>query len=193
MPCGFTVRGAASWNSTPSLAAPPQVRCHGWHWRWSWLHATCAGNASMNARRGACVCHLQTSGWSRGRLIVCPRQALIEWFPDRKGLASSLAIAGFGSGALVFAPLMNNLSVRAVCTVAPGVSAAWGQQVCVCVCGCVCVCVCVWLCVWLRVCVSPRSKHSPRCRRTWAQQAVSTSTRVMAGCLRLWTARTRKS
>ena len=65
--------------------------------------------------------------------------------------------------------------------------------VCVCVCGCVCVCVCVWLCVWLRVCVSPRSKHSPRCRRTWAQQAVSTSTRVMAGCLRLWTARTRKS
>ena len=138
-----TVRGAASWNSTPSLAAPPQVRCHGWHWRWSWLHATCAGNASMNARRGACVCHLQTSGWSRGRLIVCPRQALIEWFPDRKGLASSLAIAGFGSGALVFAPLMNNLSVRAVCTVAPGVSAACGQQVCVCVCGCVCVCVCV--------------------------------------------------
>ena len=39
------------------------------------------------------------------------RQALIEWFPDRKGLASSLAIAGFGSGALVFAPLMNNMQV----------------------------------------------------------------------------------
>ena len=153
------MRGAASWNSTPSLAAPPQVRCHGWHWRWGWLHATCAGNASTHARRDAYACHLQARGWSRGRLVVCPRQALIEWFPDRKGLASSLAIAGFGSGALVFAPLMNNLSVRPVCTVAPGVSAACGQQACVCVLMCVCWCVCVlvcvlvcvWLCVWLRV------------------------------------------
>ena len=25
-------------------------------------------------------------------------QALIDWFPDRKGLASGLVIAGFGSG-----------------------------------------------------------------------------------------------
>ena len=27
-----------------------------------------------------------------------PNQALIDWFPDRKGLASGLVIAGFGSG-----------------------------------------------------------------------------------------------
>ena len=31
-------------------------------------------------------------------------QALLEWFPDKKGLASGLCIAGFGSGALLFAP-----------------------------------------------------------------------------------------
>merc|ERR550519_3266209 len=38
-----------------------------------------------------------------------PIQALIEWFPDKRGMASGLVIAGFGSGALVFTPLMNNL------------------------------------------------------------------------------------
>ena len=34
-------------------------------------------------------------------------KALIDWFPDRKGLASGLVIAGFGSGALFFTPMMN--------------------------------------------------------------------------------------
>ena len=33
-----------------------------------------------------------------------PIQTLISWFPDRRGLASGVTIAGFGSGALVFAP-----------------------------------------------------------------------------------------
>ena len=38
-----------------------------------------------------------------------PIQALLEWFPDKKGLASGIVIAGFGSGALFFSPMMNNL------------------------------------------------------------------------------------
>eukprot|EP01042_Synura_sphagnicola_P007443 gene7443-9534_t len=38
-----------------------------------------------------------------------PLQALIEWFPDKKGIASGLCIAGFGSGALVFTPLVESL------------------------------------------------------------------------------------
>jgi len=38
-----------------------------------------------------------------------PVQALIQWFPDRKGLASGMCIAGFGSGALMFAPAMTKL------------------------------------------------------------------------------------
>jgi hypothetical protein len=35
---------------------------------------------------------------------------LIDWFPDKKGLASGLVIAGFGSGALFFTPMMNMLT-----------------------------------------------------------------------------------
>ena len=41
-----------------------------------------------------------------------PIQALIEWFPDKRGLASGIVIAGFGSGALFFAPMMNYLSAK---------------------------------------------------------------------------------
>ena len=39
-----------------------------------------------------------------------PIKVLIDWFPDRKGLASGLVIAGFGSGALFFTPMMGFLS-----------------------------------------------------------------------------------
>jgi hypothetical protein len=35
---------------------------------------------------------------------------LIQWFPDKKGTASGITIAGFGSGALVFTPLVQNLT-----------------------------------------------------------------------------------
>ncbi|CAM9460649.1 unnamed protein product, partial [Discosporangium mesarthrocarpum] len=38
-----------------------------------------------------------------------PVQTLISWFPDKKGLASGLTIAGFGSGALLFTPMVNTL------------------------------------------------------------------------------------
>eukprot|EP01034_Spumella_vulgaris_P022819 gene22819-28992_t len=33
-----------------------------------------------------------------------PVQTLMQWFPDKKGIASGLTIAGFGSGAFLFAP-----------------------------------------------------------------------------------------
>ena len=39
-------------------------------------------------------------GMGYGCAYTPPLQALIDWFPDRKGLASGLVIAGFGSGAL---------------------------------------------------------------------------------------------
>lgn len=38
-----------------------------------------------------------------------PMQTLMQWFPDKKGVASGLTVAGFGSGALVFAPLVQSL------------------------------------------------------------------------------------
>jgi MFS family permease len=49
-------------------------------------------------------------GVGYGLTYTPPIQALIDWFPDRKGLASGLVIAGFGSGALFFTPMMGMLS-----------------------------------------------------------------------------------
>jgi OFA family oxalate/formate antiporter-like MFS transporter len=46
-------------------------------------------------------------GVGYGCAYTPPIQALLEWFPDRRGLASGIVISGFGSGALFYAPLMN--------------------------------------------------------------------------------------
>jgi len=48
-------------------------------------------------------------GIGYGCAYTPPVQAMIDWFPDRKGLATGLVIAGFGSGALFFTPTMNAL------------------------------------------------------------------------------------
>lgn len=37
-------------------------------------------------------------------------QALVEWFPDRKAIATGLTIAGFGSGSLLAAPVFAKLT-----------------------------------------------------------------------------------
>merc|ERR1719308_439973 len=49
-------------------------------------------------------------GIGYGCAYTPPIQALIDWFPDRKGLASGIVIAGFGSGALFFTPMMSALT-----------------------------------------------------------------------------------
>lgn len=36
---------------------------------------------------------------------ICPVSVCTKWFPDRKGLATGLAVAGFGAGSLIFSPL----------------------------------------------------------------------------------------
>ncbi|RJK94240.1 L-lactate MFS transporter [Vallicoccus soli] len=40
---------------------------------------------------------------------ISPVSTLIKWFPDRPGLATGLAIMGFGGGALIASPLTNEL------------------------------------------------------------------------------------
>ncbi|THD69999.1 MFS transporter [Robertkochia marina] len=40
---------------------------------------------------------------------MAPISTLVKWFPDRKGLATGLAIMGFGFSALLFGPLMQGL------------------------------------------------------------------------------------
>jgi MFS family permease len=44
-------------------------------------------------------------GIGLGLGYVSPVSTLIKWFPDRKGLATGLAIMGFGGGALIASPL----------------------------------------------------------------------------------------
>ena len=44
-------------------------------------------------------------GIGLGLGYVSPVSALIKWFPDRRGMATGMAIMGFGGGALIGAPL----------------------------------------------------------------------------------------
>ena len=44
-------------------------------------------------------------GCGLGLGYVSPVSTLIKWFPDRRGMASGLAIMGFGGGAMIGAPL----------------------------------------------------------------------------------------
>jgi len=48
-------------------------------------------------------------GCGLGLGYVSPVSTLIKWFPDRRGMATGLAIMGFGGGAIVGAPLMEFL------------------------------------------------------------------------------------
>ena len=43
---------------------------------------------------------------------ISPVSTLIKWFPDRPGLATGMAIMGFGGGALIASPLSNKLMAR---------------------------------------------------------------------------------
>ena len=48
-------------------------------------------------------------GMGLGIGYISPVSTLIKWFPDRPGLATGLAIMGFGGGAMVASPLTNRL------------------------------------------------------------------------------------
>jgi MFS family permease len=48
-------------------------------------------------------------GMGLGLGYISPVSTLIKWFPDRPGLATGLAIMGFGGGAMIGGPLANTL------------------------------------------------------------------------------------
>jgi MFS family permease len=48
-------------------------------------------------------------GCGLGLGYISPVSILIKWFPDRRGMATGMAIAGFGGGAMIGAPLGNLL------------------------------------------------------------------------------------
>lgn len=44
-------------------------------------------------------------GLGIGAAYVCPIATCVKWFPDKRGMITGLAVAGFGAGALVFTPI----------------------------------------------------------------------------------------
>jgi MFS family permease len=52
------------------------------------------------------------AGTGLGLSYTPPVQTLMQWMPDKKGIASGLTIAGFGSGALVFTPAVQYLTKK---------------------------------------------------------------------------------
>jgi len=48
-------------------------------------------------------------GLGIGAGYVCPLATCVKWFPDKKGLITGLAVAGFGGGALIFTPVAKSL------------------------------------------------------------------------------------
>lgn len=43
-----------------------------------------------------------------GLSYVCPIAACVKWFPDKRGMVTGLAVAGFGAGAWIFAKVASN-------------------------------------------------------------------------------------
>jgi MFS family permease len=60
-------------------------------------------------------------GIGLGLGYISPVSTLIKWFPDRRGLATGLAIMGFGGGAMIGAPLADKLMGYFATPTSPGV------------------------------------------------------------------------
>jgi OFA family oxalate/formate antiporter-like MFS transporter len=48
-------------------------------------------------------------GLGMGMAYITPVATLVKWFPDRRGLMTGVAVAGFGAGALIFSPIAARL------------------------------------------------------------------------------------
>ena len=46
-------------------------------------------------------------GVGLGLGYISPVSTLVKWFPDRRGMATGMAIMGFGGGAMIGSPLAN--------------------------------------------------------------------------------------
>jgi MFS family permease len=81
------------------------------------LAATCWGSGFVIGALGVATTQLWLvylgygfiGGIGLGIGYISPVSTLIKWFPDRPGMATGLAIMGFGGGALIASPLTNKL------------------------------------------------------------------------------------
>ncbi|WP_240376699.1 OFA family MFS transporter [Bacillus piscicola] len=51
-------------------------------------------------------------GLGLGFGYIAPVSTLVKWFPDRRGLATGMAVMGFGAGALITSPVANQLMIQ---------------------------------------------------------------------------------
>jgi MFS family permease len=63
-------------------------------------------------------------GIGLGLGYISPVSTLIKWFPDRRGMATGLAIMGFGGGAMIGAPLADRLMKHFATPTSVGVASA---------------------------------------------------------------------
>ena len=84
------------------------------------LAATCWGSGFLIGAVGVATTQLWivylgigvVGGIGLGIGYISPVSTLIKWFPDRPGMATGLAIMGFGGGAIIASPLENSLLTR---------------------------------------------------------------------------------
>jgi MFS family permease len=94
--------------------------------------ACCFGSGFMVAAAGAATHTLALiylgygviGGVGLGMGYISPVSTLIKWFPDRPGLATGLAIMGFGGGAMIGSPLGTKLMVFYKASAHP-IAATW--------------------------------------------------------------------
>ncbi len=48
-------------------------------------------------------------GFGMGMGYICPVATIVKWFPDRRGLMTGVAVAGYGAGALIMSPVAARL------------------------------------------------------------------------------------
>src|SRR5437667_2466345 len=53
-------------------------------------------------------------GIGLGLGYIVPVATLVKWFPDKRGLITGIAVTGFGSGALITAPIATRLIASVV-------------------------------------------------------------------------------
>ncbi|MGL5512796.1 MAG: MFS transporter, partial [Sporomusa sp.] len=63
----------------------------------------------INSLTGLYLTYGIMGGIGIGMAYGCTVATPVKWFPDKRGLAGGMSAAGFGSGAIVFAPLAASL------------------------------------------------------------------------------------
>lgn len=69
--------------------------------------------AGLSIHFESLICFYLTYGWIGGMGLgigyISPVSTLVKWFPDRRGLATGMAVMGFGAGALICSPIAARL------------------------------------------------------------------------------------